>query len=131
MIWRKFSRFPQNVYNNKQATTIERNDNGDDEEISIKSSSSKNGNFYAYKIFIPRPKIIPENYNLIFILKTTMNPTMMMVMLVEKESWSNYFLGESLIIINFPANRQSVGVSQKVKTLGRRLFVAISVSKFF
>ena len=53
----------------------------------------------------------------------------MMMMLVE-ESWSNYFLGESLIIINFPANRQSVGVSQKVKTLGRRLFVAISVSKF-
>ena len=68
----------------QQATTIERNDNGDgDEEISIKSFSSKNGNFYAYKIFIPRPKIIPENYNLIFILKTTMNPTMMM-MLVEE-----------------------------------------------
>ena len=52
MIWREFSRFPQNVYNNKQATTIERNDNGDDEEISIKSSSSRETAIFTLTKFL-------------------------------------------------------------------------------
>ena len=50
MIWREFSRFPQKCL--QQATTIERNDNGDDEEISIKSSSSRETAIFTLTKFL-------------------------------------------------------------------------------
>ena len=50
MIWREFSRFPQKCL--QQATTIERNDNGDDEEISIKLSSSRETAIFTLTKFL-------------------------------------------------------------------------------
>ena len=50
MIWREFSRFPQKCL--QQATTIERNDNGGDEEISIKLSSSRETAIFTLTKFL-------------------------------------------------------------------------------